>query len=166
MQFRPDHFRFRFGKLAEKLIAQEFPEFFFLVGKSLPSISRLLHFLTTLSFSLFHLQNKSFCVVGRVGRAHYEISKNVNCSFKLAKYCFAKYANLWPSCPCWLCRVAKSLLLQQLPFSRRKKKRRKAFKVSCRITKFRFGGIITQNLQIFWSKINLARRTICRVHLL
>ena len=47
MQFRPDHFRFRFGKLVEKLIAQEFLEFFFLVGKSLPSVSRLLHFLTT-----------------------------------------------------------------------------------------------------------------------
>ena len=45
MQFRPDHFRFRFNKRAGKLIAQKFPEFFFLVGKSLPSISRLLHFL-------------------------------------------------------------------------------------------------------------------------
>ena len=45
MKFRPDDFRFRFGKRAGKLMAQEFPEFFFLVGKSLPSISRLLHFL-------------------------------------------------------------------------------------------------------------------------
>ena len=148
---RQDHFRFHLGKLAGKLIAQEYQEFFFLVGKRLPPISG----------DIFSFSFASY--FGRAGREHCEIYKNTDRLCKLAKYCLAKYTNLRPSCPC--CVVLLKACCSNSSFFPFEKNKKKGFKVSCRVTKFWFRGIITQNLQIFLSRINLARRTICRVHL-
>ena len=140
---RQDHFRFHLGKLAGKLIAQKYPEFFFLVGKRLPHICGLLHLLTTCD--IFSFSSASY--FGRAGREHCEIYKNIDRLCKLAKYCLAKYTNLRPSCPC--CVVLLKACCCNSSFFPFEKNKKKGFKVSCRVTEFRFRGRITQNLQIF-----------------